>query len=110
MGLTGGAETGGGGEVSSLAPLAVEVAEVLAALGGAAHRDLVLAHLAKRRGLLQAPTALGQALDETFAAHGRQANDPLAPALLHLPHGPGSQRWALTDWAQALVRAAAESR
>ena len=38
-------------------------------------------------------------LDEAFAAYCRGASDPRAANLLHLPYGPHSRRWALTDQA-----------
>ena len=90
--------------VAILNPLAAEIAQVLLDLGGAAHRDLVVAHVAKQRGVYRPSEALKRELDTAFNAYCGGANDPRAPNLLHLPYGPDSQRWALTDQAYALLR------
>lgn len=104
-GMDGAEPAGDGDGVAILNPLAAEIAAVLLELGGAAHRDLVLAHVAKRRGFHKPPEGLGRDLEETFAAYGQGAGDPRAETLFYLPHGPESHRWALTDWAHGLMRA-----
>ena len=89
-----------GADVSILNPLVAEIAQALLALGGAAHRDLVVAHIAKQRGVYRPSDALRRDLSEAFAAYCRGAQ-----GLLHLPYGPFSQRWALTDQGYGLLRA-----
>ena len=90
--------------VAILNPLAAEIAQALLDLGGAAHRDLVVAYVAKQRGFYRPSEALKRELDAAFNAYCGGASDPRAPNLLHLPYGPDSQRWALTDQAYALLR------
>lgn len=97
-----------GVEAQILDPLVSEIVGALLDLGGAAHRDLVAAHIAGRRGIYRAPEALKRELDEAFLDYCKGAGDPRAASLLHLPHGPFSHRWALTDWAYALLRGGAE--
>jgi hypothetical protein len=98
---------GAGGEVAILNPLAAEIAGVLLELGGAAHGDLVLAHLAKRRGLYRPSEALKEEVCAVFATYCQGAGDPRAANLFYRPHGADSHRWALTDWAHGLLRAKA---
>jgi len=90
--------------VAILNPLVGEITQALLDLGGAAHRDLVVAYIAKQRGVYRASETLRRDLDEAFAAYCNQANDPRAPGLLHLPYGPCSHRWALTDRAYGMLR------
>ena len=103
---------GGAGGIAILNPLVGEIAEALLDLGGAAHRDLVVAYIAKRRGVYRPSEAMQRELDEAFAAYCRGASDPRAANLLHLPYGPHSRRWALTDHAYGMLRgqARAEAR
>lgn len=91
-------------EIAILNPLVGEIAEALLDLGGAAHRDLVVAYVAKRRGVYRPTEAMRRELDEAFAAYCRGASDPRAAHLLHLPYGPHSHRWALTDHAYFMLR------
>jgi hypothetical protein len=91
-------------EIAILNPLVGEIAEALLDLGGAAHRDLVVAYVAKRRGVYRPTEAMRRELDEAFAAYCRGASDPRAANLLHLPYGPHSHRWALTDHAYFMLR------
>jgi hypothetical protein len=91
-------------EIAILNPLVGEIAEALLDLGGAAHRDLVVAYVAKRRGIYRPTEAMRRELDEAFAAYCRDASDPRAANLLHLPYGPHSHRWALTDHAYFMLR------
>jgi hypothetical protein len=95
--------------VAILNPLVGEIAEALLELGGAAHRDLVVAHIAKRRGVYRPSEAMRRELDEAFAAYCLDAADPRAANLLHLPHGPHSRRWALTDHAYGMLRGRANA-
>jgi len=90
--------------VAILNPLVGEIAQALLDLGGAAHRDLVVAYIAKQRGVYRPSETLRRDLDAAFAAYCNQANDPRAPGLLLLPYGPCSHRWALTDRAYGLLR------
>ena len=91
-------------EIAILNPLVGEIAEALLDLGGAAHRDLVVAYVAKRRGIYRPTEEMRRELDEAFAAYCRGASDPRAANLLHLPYGPHSHRWALTDHAYFMLR------
>jgi hypothetical protein len=103
---------GGAGGIAILNPLVGEIAQALLDLGGAAHRDLVVAYIAKRRGVYRPSETMQRELDEAFAAYCRGASDPRAANLLHLPYGPHSRRWALTDHAYGMLRgrASAEAR
>jgi hypothetical protein len=95
--------------VAILSPLVGEIAEALLDLGGAAHRDLVVAYIAKRRGVYRPSEAMRRELDEAFAAYCLGASDPRAANLLHLPYGPHSRRWALTDHAYGMMRGRANA-
>jgi hypothetical protein len=95
---------GAGAEIAILNPLVSEIVGALLDLGGAAHRDLVVAHIAGRRGIYRPPESLRRELDEAFSGYCQGATDPRAAGLLHLPYGPFSHRWALTDQAYALLR------
>jgi hypothetical protein len=101
--VTGGLGATGAG-VAILNPLVAEITQALLDLGGAAHRDLVVAYIAKQRGIYRPPEALRRELGDAFAAYCDRANDPRSPSLLHLPYGPFSHRWALTDKAYGLLR------
>lgn len=92
------------GEIAILNPLVGEIIEALMDLGGAAHRDLVVAYVAKRRGLDRPSETMLRELGEAFAAYCQDASDPRAANLLHLPYGPQSHRWALTDQAYFRLR------
>lgn len=98
---------GVGAEIAILNPLVSEIVDALLDLGGAAHRDLVVAHISRRRGIYRPPEPLRRELDEAFSGYCRGATDPRAAGLLHLPYGPFSHRWALTDRAYALLRGGA---
>ncbi|ALL14138.1 hypothetical protein [Caulobacter henricii] len=97
-----------GSKVAILNPLVQEITEALLALGGAAHRDMVVALVAKRRGIYRPPASLGQELDLAFSTYCGAMGVPGSHGLLHLPFGPSSRRWALTDQAHALLRSGAE--
>ena len=90
--------------VAILNPLVQEIADALLELGGSAHRDLVVAHIAKTRGLYRPPAGLATELDAAFSNYCGGASDPRSAGLLHLPYGPHSRRWALTDQAYGLLR------
>jgi hypothetical protein len=96
-----GIDDGRRGGVAILNPLVQEIAGALMELGGAAHRDLVIAHIAQKRGAYRAPASLASELDAAFCTYCGGAGDL---GLLHLPYGPHSRRWALTDQAYGLLR------
>lgn len=87
-----------------LNPLVQEITGALLDLGGAAHRDLVVAHVAKKRGVFRLSASMAQELDAAFSAYCSDASDRRSAGLLHLPYGPFSRRWALTDQAYGLLR------
>lgn len=90
-----------------LNPLVQEITGALFELGGAAHRDLVVAHIAKKRGVYRPSPSMGEELEAAFATHCAAASDMRGQGLLHLPYGPSSLRWALTEQAYNLLRAGA---
>ena len=90
--------------VAILNPLVHEISRALLALGGAAHRDSVIGYIARQRGLVCPSPELIQDVEAAFAAYCGGAVDPRSPGLLHLPYGPHSKRWALTDQAYGLLR------
>lgn len=94
-----------GARISVLNPLVTDIVGALLDLGGAAHRDLVVAHVAGRSGVYRPPETLKRELHAAFSDYCQGATDPRGTGLLHLPHGPRSHRWALTDWAHELLRA-----
>jgi hypothetical protein len=96
-----------GGGLAILNPVVAEIAQALLDLGGAAHRDLVVAYIAKQRGIYRPSEALRRELADAFAAYCGRASDPRAAGLLHLPYGPYSHRWALTDQGYGLLRGGA---
>lgn len=96
--------------VAILNPLVKEITGALLDLGGAAHRDLVVAYIAKQRGIFRPPEALADELDAAFSAYCGGAVDARSPGLLHLPYGAHSRRWALTDQAYGLLRGEADIR
>ena len=102
-------EPGNAKSVAILNPLVQEITGALLDLGGAAHRDLVVAYIAKKRGVYRPPVSLAQELDAAFSTYCGGASDPRSPGLLHLPYGPYSRRWALTDQAYGLLRGGRES-
>lgn len=84
-------------------PLVGEIVDALLALGGAAHRDAVIRHVALARGAPFASDALARELASAFEA--RLAATPAgASSLLALPFGEGSRRWALTHEALGFLR------
>lgn len=94
--------------VAILNPLVQEITGALLELGGAAHRDMVVAYIAKKRGVFRPSESMGQELDAAFSAYCG-GHDSRSPGLLHLPYGPYSRRWALTDQAYGLLRGGAEA-
>lgn len=92
------------GAVALLNPVVGEIARALLDLGGAAHRDVVVAYVAQRRGWYRPPESLQRELRAAFDAYCGQASDPRATSLLHLPYGPHSARWALTDRGYRMMR------
>lgn len=101
-------DEGRAANVAILNPLVQEITDALLDLGGAAHRDMVVAHVAKKRGVYRPSPAMGQELDAAFSTYCSRASDPRSPGLLHLPYGPFSRRWALTEQAYGLLRAGAD--
>jgi hypothetical protein len=97
-------QQGSGAPGAILDPLVSEIVGALLDLDGAAHRDLVIAHVAGRRGVFRPPETLRRELEDAFLSYCQDAGDPREVGLLHLPHGPFSHRWALTEQAYALLR------
>lgn len=91
--------------VTILNPLVNDIMAALLELGGAAHRDMVVALVAKKHGIFRPSSAMVEELEAAFSTYCRAASDPRSPGLLHLPYGPTSRRWALTDQAHDLLRA-----
>jgi hypothetical protein len=85
-------------------PLVDEIARALLDLGGAAHRDVVVAYVGQKRGWYRPPESLKRDLCAAFDTYCGGASDPRAPELLHLPYGPQSARWALTDRGYRMLR------
>jgi len=76
--------------------LAKRVREVLLALGGEAHRALVIEHVARSLGhdVRQIPEELQTALIVTFEETWRDERRRAAYGF-HLPFGEGSHRWGV---------------
>lgn len=102
-------EEGRAANVAILNPMAQEITDALLDLGGAAHRDTVVAHVAKKRGVFRPSAAMAQELDAAFSTYCSGASDRHAAGLLHLPYGPLSRRWALTEQAYGLLRDGADA-
>ena len=66
---------------------------------------VVVALVAKKHGIFRPSPAMVEELEAAFYTYCRAASDPRSPGLLHLPYGPTSRRWALTDQAHDLLRA-----
>ncbi len=77
-------------------PIVGEIADALLGFGGQAHRAAVINLVAQRRGGEIASEGLTRELIEAFEVHCQQAIKQDRPAMLHLPFGEGSHRWALT--------------
>lgn len=76
--------------------LAKRVREVLLALGGEAHRGLVIEQVARSLGhdVRQIPEELHAALIQTFEGNWRDERRRAAYGF-HLPFGEGSHRWSV---------------
>jgi hypothetical protein len=76
--------------------LAKRVREVLLALGGEAHRGLVIEQVARTLGhdVRQIPEELQMALIHTFEESWRDERKRAALGF-HLPFGEGSHRWSV---------------
>jgi hypothetical protein len=76
--------------------LAKRVREVLLALGGEAHRGLVIEQVARSLGhdVQQIPEELHAALIHTFEENWRDERRRAAYGF-HLPFGEGSHRWSV---------------
>ena len=96
----------------AIEPLLRSIFEAIASHGGAAHRDVVV-----RTILHQQAGAWAEGLDAArdqiigaFEAYVDFARDVVAPhPYAHLPFGPDSRRWALTDSGRLLFSAAIRS-
>jgi hypothetical protein len=86
-------------------PAVAQILDALVASGGAAHRSDVIRRVAERRGLRAGPgrQALEAELILAFDRYMVFAATRQPPPLMHLPFGPGSYRWALTDAGRQLV-------
>jgi hypothetical protein len=76
-------------------PLLAEIVVVLEGLGGAAHRNVVVAAIASHRPDAPMSDGFRREIFETVAVHCESAVDAEQPALVYLPFGEGSHRWAL---------------
>ena len=82
--------------VFSLDPIAREIAQALAYLGGAAHRDRVIecvGAMRRQRGEAVQPTLF----EEVVAAFERWCGRRPDEAPFFRPFGDGSNRWALAE-------------
>jgi hypothetical protein len=91
-------------------PMIGEIAGSLLDLGGAAHRDVVIDLVARRRGGFAASEGLRRELIEAFDLYCEFAGVGRKRPLLHLPFGKGSYRWGLTPQAHDMLMSAAPSR
>lgn len=82
--------------------LLFEIAQSLRAFGGQAHRDLVIADVARRAGLdaRRPPPDLREDLIDAFE-RGCDLGGLGCAQLFDLPFGPGSHRWRLAPEAAA---------
>ena len=87
-------------------PLVAEIVEVLLIYGGSAHRNLVAERIAMRRTREQMSDGLRREIFEAFDAHCEGAAKASQPALVFLPFGEGSHRWALTPEVQSFLEQA----
>jgi hypothetical protein len=90
--------------VALVNPLIGEIADALLVSGGAAHRDVVIDLIAVGRGAPSASDGLRRELIEAFDLHCDYTDRGGLPAVLHLPFGPHSRRWALTHDALDLLQ------
>lgn len=91
-------------------PLVGEIAEVLLTLGGAAHREEVIARLGARRGGRGDLDLRARAV-AAFDAHSRTDGElGGGRPLFRRPFGAGDHRWALTAEAAAFLRAGQNRR
>ena len=96
--------------VALVNPLIGEIADALLAAGGAAQRDVVIDLIATGRGAPSASAGLRRELIEAFDLHCVYADREDLPAVLHLPFGPHSRRWALTHEAMDMLQYDRRSR
>lgn len=82
--------------------LTAEIAEALMALGGEAHRDVVITRVAQARHR-DARTASPALREEILASFDAHCGAGEAPGLFRLVFGPGSHRWGLTPQARAFL-------
>lgn len=92
--------------LGDVAPAITDIVEVLSKAGGSLHRSEVVKRIAERRGVRPGP-ARQQIEVDVIAAFDRYlafAATRKQPPLLHLPFGPGSYRWTLTEAGSKLLR------
>ena len=92
-------------------PIVGEVVHALLALGGSAHRDTVVTHIASARAgrTTTATSDLRAEIHAGFQSYIDAASTRRPAPLLHLPLGAGSYRWALTEAGRALFTRPAPS-
>ena len=91
-------------------PMIGEIASSLLDLGGAAHREVVIDYVARRRGGFAASEGLRRELIEAFDLYCEYVGAGRKRPLLHRPFGKGSYRWGLTQQAHEMLLGAAPSR
>ncbi|HLI67950.1 MAG TPA: hypothetical protein VKU90_16415 [Caulobacteraceae bacterium] len=77
-----------------------EMVEALVEMGGSGHRDAVIARVAVRLGVSPATEDFKRDVKEAFEKRRAGPADEGGGALLCLPFGEGSHRWALTAYAR----------
>ncbi|NBB13935.1 hypothetical protein GVN21_01035 [Caulobacter sp. SLTY] len=90
---------------TAVEPLLRDILEAIASHGGAAHRDLIVRTVASSRAgaWSGALDALRDQIIDAFDAYIALAGQLPAPhPYAHLPFGPDSRRWALTDSGRTL--------
>jgi len=80
-------------------PVVAEIISALQSLGGAAHRQVVADLIAEKRAgrRISASSSLRQEVFEAFNRYVETVKPRRAAALLYLPLGPESYRWALAE-------------
>ena len=77
-------------------PVLMQIVEVLTDLGGAAHRDVVIAEIAWRRSKEKASEGLRQEILAVFEAHCQMGTKMGLPTVVCRAFGATSYRWSLT--------------
>lgn len=91
--------------LEDVGPGVADILDTLSASGGALHRADVVKRIAERRGLRAKPARLEleAELFQVFDRYLAFAAGSPQPPLMHLPFGPGSYRWALTEAGRKLM-------